>query len=144
MLAEYFLWLKAFHLLAVISWMAGIFYLPRLFVYHAGAAIGSETSELFKTMERRLLIGIMRPAGIATLISGPLLVLSAGFDWGAGWLAGKGLAVLGLIIFHLFLETWRLSFGRDERVHSAKFFRVINEVPTLLLILIVGFVVLKP
>ncbi len=137
------LWLKAFHIMAVIAWMAGLFYLPRLFVYHADAKPDSELSETFKTMERRLLRAIMTPAMVAVWISGAWLA------WWMGvytelWLQAKVVLVVLLTGYHHFLAGWRKAFAEDQNRHAAKFFRVINEVPTLLLVAIVLLVVLKP
>ena len=144
-LAGAYPWIKALHILSVIAWMAGLFYLPRLFVYHVQARSGSETSETFKVMERRLLRGIMWPAMIASYLFGLLLALTPGVvDWGAGWIYGKLAAVLGLTVIHLLLARWQRSFARDRDRHSARFYRIVNEVPTLLLIVIVLLVVVKP
>lgn len=144
MAADYFLWVKALHVLAVISWMAGLFYLPRLFVYHADKATGSEASETFKIMERRLLKAIMRPAALIALVSGAFSVPLGGFSWGETWLSVKLAAVLGMFLFHGLLERCASAFARDERPYSSRTFRILNEVPTLLLLVIVAMVVLKP
>jgi protoporphyrinogen IX oxidase len=138
-------WVKALHIVSVVAWMAGLLYLPRLFVYHASARIGSETSETFKVMERRLLRGIMNPAMAASYVSGLALALTPGVvDWSAGWIYAKLAAALGLGYFHVRLARWRRDFAADQDGHSARFFRFINEVPTLLLIAIVILVVVKP
>lgn len=139
-----FLWIKVIHILAVISWMAGLFYLPRLFVYHIDRVAGSEADELFKVMERRLLRGIMWPALLATWISGYFMVQTSGFSWGEGWLILKLVGVLGMTAFHLLLAHYRELLVKGWRGQSSRFFRVLNEIPTLLLIWIVVFVVLKP
>lgn len=140
-----YLWLKVLHILSVVAWMAGLFYLPRLFVYHTQARSGSETSELFKVMERRLLRGIMHPAMVASYVSGLLLALTPGVvDWSAGWFYLKLAAALGLGYFHFRLARWRRDFAADQNRHSERFFRFINEVPTLLLIAIVILVVVRP
>jgi protoporphyrinogen IX oxidase len=136
-------WLKAFHIIAVISWMAGMLYLPRLFVYHCAAAPGSPQSETFKVMERRLLRAIITPAMIATWL------LGLGLAWQGGWVAAPWLhAKLALVIvmsgIHGLLARYVRDFGADRNRHSAKFYRIINEVPTLLMIAIVLLVVLKP
>jgi putative membrane protein len=141
-------WLLALHIIAVIAWMAGMLYLPRLYVYHAqalqkGAGKGSELSETFKVMERRLLRGIINPAMIATWILGLLLVWQ-GDHWREGWLHAKLALVVGMQIFHAFLSRWRRAFARDENTHSDRFYRVMNEIPTLLLIGIVILAVVKP
>lgn len=138
-------WLKVIHLLAVFSWMAGLFYLPRLMVYHADAAVGSAVSEQFKIMERRLLKAIMRPAMLVSWIFGLWLGIAGGwFDAGIYWLWMKLVAVLGLSGVHGLLERHVALFARDARVKSGVYFRVLNEVPTLLLIAIVILVVFKP
>jgi putative membrane protein len=143
-MAEWFLWLKVIHIASVVAWMAGLFYLPRLFVYHRGVPPGSETSELFKVMERRLMAAIMRPAALGSLLSGVLLFIAGGFEFLQIWVLGKLAAVLLLCLYHGTLEGHLRQFARDERVKDARFFRILNEVPTLLLIIIVVFIVIKP
>jgi protoporphyrinogen IX oxidase len=143
-MAEWFLWLKVFHIISVVAWMAGLFYLPRLFVYHCDVAPRSEASELFKTMERRLMGAIMRPAMIASVLSGVLLFVAGQFEFLQIWVLGKLAAVFLLLLYHGVLEINLREFAQDLRIKSARFFRVINEVPTLLLIIIVVFVVVKP
>jgi putative membrane protein len=142
-LAPYYPWLKAVHVVAVIAWMAGIFYLPRLFVYHAESAPGSEKSETFKVMERRLLRAIMNPAMIATWLFG-ILVAFAGDWWTAPWLHAKLVLVLVMSGFHGWLARCRRDFERDANRHPSRIYRIANEVPTLLMILIVILVVVKP
>lgn len=139
-------WIKAFHILAVIAWMAGLLYLPRLFVYHASARIGSATAETFKVMERRLERAIMTPAMIATWLFGLTLALSPpGIgDWRMGWLPTKLGLVAALTAFHFWLIRLRRAFAADRNRHPARFYRVINELPTLFLIAIVILVVVKP
>lgn len=138
-------WIKTLHILSIVAWMAGLLYLPRLFVYHARAQQGSEISETFKVMERRLLRAIMHPAMIASYVSGLLLALTPGVvDWSAGWFYVKLAAALGLGAFHIRLARWQRDFAADRDRHSARFFRFINEVPTLLLIVIVILVVVRP
>jgi protoporphyrinogen IX oxidase len=139
----YYAWLKTFHILSMVSWMAGLLYLPRLFVYHAGVAAGSEASETFKVMERRLYRAIMMPALIATYLSGFLLAFLPGVVEG-GWFYAKLLAVAALTVAHFLLGAWRLAFAADRNRRSGVFYRVINEVPTLLMIAIVILVVVKP
>jgi protoporphyrinogen IX oxidase len=139
-----FLWIKALHVIAVVAWMAGLFYLPRLFVYHTRQAVGSDGDELFQMMERRLMKAIMRPAGVVTLLAGIATVSAEGLAWSTPWLSAKLLGVVGLVIYHGMLEKYLASFGRGERLKTEKFYRVINEVPTVLLIWIVIFVVVKP
>ena len=144
-LAPAYLWLKAFHIMAVVVWMAGLFYLPRLFVYHVEAGPGTPQSETFKVMERRLLKGIMNPAVIAVWIFGPLLLLS--MPEGVlreGWLHAKLLLVLILTGYHHMLGRWRKDLEQDRNIRSARFYRWINEVPTVILVLTVLLVVLKP
>jgi protoporphyrinogen IX oxidase len=141
-------WIKALHIIAVIAWMAGMLYLPRLFVYHCEAEKGSVQSETFKVMERRLLRAIINPAMIATWVFGLWLAWlgpDSRYGWFAsGWLWAKIILVLGLSAVHGLLARWRKDFARDRNRHSQKFYRIINEVPTVLMILIVLLVVLKP
>ena len=137
-------WFKVVHIVAVVAWMAGLFYLPRLFVYHVGQAVGSDGDMLFKTMERRLIVAIMRPAAVVALLAGMVTVEAAGFSWTQTWLSLKLLGVLCLVGYHGLLEVHLKSFARGERAHSERYFRIINEVPTILLIWIVIFVVVKP
>ena|SRR5579863_4459470 len=140
-----FPWIKALHVISMVAWMAGLLYLPRLFVYHAGAAPGSETSETFKVMERRLLRGIMNPALIATLVFGGLLAVTPGaIDWHAGWIYTKLVLVVVLTAIHYCLSRWRRDFAEDRNQHTARFYRVVNEVPTVVLIAIVILVVVQP
>jgi protoporphyrinogen IX oxidase len=143
-MAEWFQWLKVIHIVSVVAWMAGLFYLPRLFVYHRDVPPGGESSELFKVMERRLLAAIMRPAALASLLSGVLLFIAGGFGFLQVWVLGKLAAVFLLCLFHGALEAYVQRFARDERVRDARFFRILNEVPTLLLVIIVVFIVIKP
>ena len=137
------LWIKALHVLAVISWMAGLFYLPRLFVYHVGVARGSEASETFKVMERRLLKAIMNPAMIVTWITGLYVAYAFGY-FKDPWLHAKLTLVLLLSGFHGYLVGRVRAFAEDRNEKSGRFYRIINEVPTLLLIGIVILVVVKP
>ena len=138
-----YLWFKAFHIVAVIAWMAGMLYLPRLFVYHCDAAPGSVQSETFKVMERRLLRAIINPAMIATWGFGLWLAWDAGF-FSDAWLHAKLALVVILSGVHGFFARCVQDFARDRNTHSQRFFRIINEVPTLLMILIVILVVVKP
>jgi protoporphyrinogen IX oxidase len=141
-----YLWLKAFHIIAVIAWMAGMLYLPRLFVYHAGVTAGSEQSETFKVMERRLLKAIINPAMAATWLLGLTLVWLTGWETfkQSGWLHAKLVLVIAMSALHgQFVRYWR-DFADDRNRRSQKFYRVINEVVTVLLILIVILVVVKP
>jgi putative membrane protein len=141
-------WIKALHIIAVIAWMAGMLYLPRLFVYHCAAEIGSVQSETFKVMERRLLRAIINPAMIATWVFGLALAWlgpDSRYGWFAsGWLWAKIVLVLALSAVHGLLARWMKDFAHDRNRHSHKFYRIINEVPTVLMILIVLLVVLKP
>ena len=138
-------WIKALHIISVVAWMAGLLYLPRLFVYHASAARGSETSETFKVMERRLLNGIMHPALVMTDVFGILLALTPGIvDWHAGWIHGKLALVVALTAMHYASMRWQRAFAADRNRHEPRFYRVMNEVPTLILIAIVILVVVKP
>ncbi|MFZ0670903.1 MAG: protoporphyrinogen oxidase HemJ [Pseudolabrys sp.] len=138
-----YLWLKALHIVAVVAWMAGMLYLPRLFVYHAAAKPGSELSETFKTMEYRLLNFIMTPAMIVAWIVGIVLLLQG--QWlGAGWFHAKFAAVLVMTALHGLFSRWVNEFRFDRNRHSQKFYRIVNEIPTGLLIVIVVLVVVKP
>lgn len=140
-----YLWLKALHIIAVIVWLAGLFYLPRLFVYHVEAGPGTPQSETFKVMERRLLEAIMNPAVIAVWVFGPLLLLSMpAATLQQGWLHAKLMLVVILTVYHHLLGRWRKTLEQDRNTRSARFYRLMNEVPTVLLILTVLLVVLKP
>jgi putative membrane protein len=136
-------WIKALHIIAVISWMAGMLYLPRLFVYHCGAPAGSPQSETFKVMERRLLKAIINPAMAVTWIAGVALMVMG--DWyRAPWMHAKFLLVLILSGVHGMLSRYVRDFAADRNTRSEKFYRFINEIPTFLMILIVILVVVKP
>jgi putative membrane protein len=140
-----YLWLKAVHIISVISWMAGLLYLPRLYVYHAGVATGSEASATFKVMERKLLKYIMNPAMIASFITGLALIWLLGeAALTMGWLHTKILLLLGMGAIHGLMARWRRAFAEDRNTHTHRFFRVMNEVPTLLMIGIVILAVGKP
>jgi protoporphyrinogen IX oxidase len=143
MTGEGYLWLKALHVIAVISWMAGLLYLPRLFVYHCEVQVGSETSEKFKIMERRLLKAIMLPAMVVAWAAGLTLAISGGL-FHDGWFHVKLLLVIGMTIAHHMMGKWKNDFAADRNTRSQKFFRVANEVPTLLMIVIVILVIVKP
>jgi putative membrane protein len=144
-LAPLYPWVKALHIVGVVAWMAGLLYLPRLFVYHAAEPRGSATSETFKIMERRLLRGIMTPAMIATLVLGGALLATPGVvGWSSGWIHVKLLSVLLLLGLHHFLGRCRKAFAIDANKRPARFYRMINEVPTVLMIVIVIMVVAKP
>lgn len=141
-----YLWIKALHVISVIAWMAGIFYLPRLFVYHCEAVPGSAESERFKLMERKLLKIIINPAMIATWIFGlTLSVLPAsGGVWHQPWFHAKFALVLAMSGFHGFLARWTREFAQDRNTHSARYYRIANEVPTVLMIFIVILVIVRP
>ena len=137
------LWLKALHIIAVIAWMAGLLYLPRLFVYHCQARPGSEQAETFKLMEQRLLRQIMNPAMVVVWLTGPLLAWQLGV-YGDRWLMGKVVLVVLLTGYHHALGRWRKDFAADRNRRSQRFYRIVNEVPSLLIVGIVVLVVLKP
>jgi putative membrane protein len=144
-LAGLYLWIKSLHVISLIAWMAGLFYLPRLYVYHTQVAPGTAESERFKVMERLLLKAIMNPALIATWLFGILLVLTPGvIDWSAGWWHTKLLCVVLMTGFQGALGRWRRGFLEDRNRLSERFFRIVNEVPTILMIVIVIMVIVKP
>jgi protoporphyrinogen IX oxidase len=136
-------WIKALHVIAVIAWMAGMLYLPRLFVYHCEAEAGSRQSETFKVMERRLLRAIINPAMIATWILGLGLAYEGGW-LAVHWLQAKLALVLLLSAIHGFLARWVRDFAADRNQHSQRFYRVINEIPAVLMVGIVILAVVKP
>jgi len=138
-----YLWIKAFHVIAVIAWMAGMLYLPRLFVYHCDAEKGSVQSETFKVMERRLLKAIINPAMIVAWVLGLYLAWDGGW-FRSGWLHGKLALVLGLSAVHGLYARWVRDFAADRNTRPARFYRVWNEVPTLLLVGSVTLVIVKP
>ena len=142
-LGETHLWVKALHILAVIAWMAAFLYLPRLFVYHCQAAPGSPQSETFKVMERRLLRAIMNPAMIVAWASGIALAVNIE-AWTGGWFHVKALAVVVLTGLHMLAARWRRAFAADANRYSERFYRVMNEVPALLMVLIVIMAVIRP
>ena len=138
-------WLKALHIVAVIAWMAGLLYLPRLFVYHAEAPARSNRAATFEIMERRLMRGIMMPALVMVYLFGiGLLAIPGIVDWRQGWIWAKLALVLLLTVFHGFLERWRRDFAAGRNAHRARFYRIVNELPTLAMIAIVILVVVKP
>ena len=143
---DVYLWLKAFHVVAAISWMAGLLYLPRLFVYHCSAEAGSQVSETFKVMERRLMNAIMIPAMLASWGLGAALVGLAGTDaFRTGyWLGIKLVLAIMLTGVHLMLIRHLRDFARDRNTHSQRYFRILNEVPTVLMIAIVVMVIVRP
>jgi protoporphyrinogen IX oxidase len=137
------LWVKALHVISVIAWMAGMLYLPRLFVYHAEAAKGSETSETFKIMERRLLKAIVNPSMLLVFATG-FVLLYLTEDWRDGWWQAKIILVLGLAGLHGFFARCVRTFAQDANERSARFYRILNEAPTILMVLIVVLAVVKP
>ena len=136
-------WLRALHVVAVISWMAGLLYLPRLFVYHCDAPAGSPMSETFKVMERRLLRAIMNPAMIVAWVVGLAMVWAQDL-WGAGWMQAKLALVVAMTAMHHVLARWRKDFAADRNMRPARDYRIANEVPTLLMIGIVVLVFVRP
>ena len=140
-----YVWFKALHIIAVIAWLAGLLYLPRLFVYHCDSEPGTRQSETFKTMERKLLWGIMNPSLIAVITFGGILLFHLGDDDRfSGWLFIKLILVVFLIVFHLLVYGWYKDFSKDRNKRSSVFFRWINEVPAILMIGIVILSVVKP
>lgn len=143
MSGEAYLWIKAFHVIAVISWMAGLLYLPRLFIYHCEVQPGSEASEKFKVMERRLLKAIMTPAAVVSWGLGLWMAIGGGL-FHDGWFHAKLSLVLIMTVCHGLMIRWKCDFAADRNTRSQKFYRIANEVPTLLMIGIVLLVVTKP
>ncbi|RIA55183.1 putative membrane protein [Dichotomicrobium thermohalophilum] len=141
-----YLYVKAFHVISIIAWMAGLLYLPRLFVYHAYADVGSQQSETFKLMEVRLLRYIMNPAMIASWVFGLLLLGYYGvINWSVDiWFHVKFLLVIILTGYHMVLARWRRLFAQDQNAHSAKFYRFMNEVPTVIMVVVVILAVARP
>jgi putative membrane protein len=145
MLIHLYLWIKALHVISLIAWMAAMFYLPRLYVYHCQVPPGSAESERFKVMERRLLKQIMTPAMIATWVFGILLVLVPGIiTWTQGWWYVKLVSVILLTGFHGAMSKWRKDFLNDRNRRPERFYRIANEVPTVLMFVIVIMVIVKP
>ena len=143
-LLAHYPWLMALHVVAMIAWMAGMLYLPRLYVYHADAPKGSDKSETFKIMERRLLRAIINPAMIATILFGALMVIANPALMQNGWLHAKFGLVALMVVTHIFFARWRKTFERDENTRPARFYRIWNEIPTLLMVAIVILVIVKP
>ena len=145
---SWFQWIKALHVIGVIAWMAGLFYLPRLFVYHAAAEKGSAQSETFKLMERRLLRGIMNPAMILAWTFGLVLVfvypVEASIDWTKGWVHTKALAVVLMTVLHHVYALWRKDFALDRNTRPPRFYKWWNEAPAVLMVIIVIMVIGKP
>ena len=142
-LGEAYLWVKALHIIAVIAWMAGMLYLPRLYVYHCEAELGSQQSETFKVMERRLLRAIINPAMIVSWVLG--LAMAAHLDaWSEGWFLAKFACAVAMSAYHMVLARWVWVFAEDRNTRSARFYRVANEAPTPFLVAIVILVIVKP
>ena len=144
MLIEYYLWFKAFHIISFVSWMAAILYLPRLFVYHAGVDKNSEQSETFKVMEYKLLRYIGTPAMISTWIFAIMMLSANPALFSQGWIHVKFILVIAMSAFHGMCAGWMKKFARNENTKTSKFYRIANEVPTILLIIIVVLAVIKP
>ena len=142
-LGETYLWVKSLHILSVITWMAAFLYLPRLYVYHCQAEPGSKQSETFKVMERRLLRGIMNPSMIVAWVAGLALTLHIE-AWSFGWFHAKLTLLVVLTVLHMATARWRRGFAEDANRHSERFYRIMNEVPAVLMVAIVIFVVVKP
>lgn len=144
-LVDWYLVTKSLHVISVITWMAGIFYLPRLYVYHAEQVeVGTRTDTMFQTMERRLLRGIMNPSLIATWVFGLALVMTPGIvDWSMLWPWVKAVAVLGMTGFHGWAAARRKDFANGTNQKSGRYFRLMNEVPTVLMVVIVFGVIVK-
>lgn len=143
-LLQYYVWIKALHIISVIFWMAGMAYLPRLFVYHAEAEPGSDKSETFKIMERRLLRGIVNPAMIATFLFGGLMLAINPSLFSDGWMHVKLLLIFIMAGLHGMFSRWRKDFERDANTKDARFYRIVNEGPPVLVIFIVLLAVVKP
>ena len=144
-LSQLYPWVKSLHVMSVIAWMAGMFYLPRLYVYHCDTVPGSTDSERFKVMERRLLKQIINPAMIAAWLFGALLILTPGVvDWASGWWWVKFISVWLMSGFHGALSKWRRDFLEDRNKRPQRFYRIANEVPTVLMMIIVVMVIARP
>lgn len=146
--SSWYLWIKVGHLIAIISWMAGLFYFPRLLVYHTAELVknknhNSDQARTFQVMEEKLFRIIMQPALFLSLLSGGILAIILS-DWTSYWMYVKLVSVLGLVVFHYLLNHWRYTLKDGCSFHSERFFRVVNEIPTLLLVIIVICVVVKP
>ncbi len=144
-LSDWYPWTRAFHIISVIAWMAGMLYLPRLFVYHVEAGPGSAQAETFKVMERRLLRSIINPAMGATFFFGILLLLTPGIvDWGTGWIWVKLVLIGAMTAAHGVFSRWRRQLEADASPHDARLYRMANEVPAVLMVAIVILVAVKP
>jgi len=147
LMGDYYIWVKALHIITVIAWMAGLLYLPRLFVYHANAQNNSELSETLKIMERRLYYGIMMPSMLLSLLLGGFLSGIPGlidYNGNDNWVWVKLFCIFILLLIHGLLGRWRRDFALDRNKHSPRFFKIINEVPTVIMIVIIIMVVVKP
>lgn len=143
--ATAYVWIKALHVMSVIAWMAGLLYLPRLFVYHVDADVGSDKSETFKIMERRLMRGIMNPAMMASVLFGLILMAASGpAIWHTVWFPVKAAAVVVLMVMHVLCGKWRRAFAEDRNRHSGRFYRFMNEAPAVLMVVIVIMVIVRP
>ena len=143
--SELYPWLKVGHIVSLIAWMAGMFYLPRLYVYHAEqAAVGSDLDRTFQVMERKLLKLIMNPAMVSTWVFGLLLIAMGMFDWSAAWSWIKLAGVIGMTGVHGWLAARRRDFAEGRNTRAGRTYRIANEVPTLLMLLIVVMVVVRP
>ena len=141
----FYLWFKAAHVISMVAWLAGLFYLPRLFVYHCEVPRGSPESERFKLMEHRLLKQIVNPAMIGTFLFGILLILTPRvIDWRAGWWHVKLAAVALMVVFHIVLVRRRRDFLHDRNTRRGRYYRIINEIPAVLLVVIVVMVIVRP
>jgi putative membrane protein len=146
LLSEYYLWVKALHVMSVLAWMAGLFYLPRLYVYHVESVqTGGDSDALFQTMERKLLKMIMNPAMIATWLFGLMLVLIPGIiDWSSVWPWTKAVGILAMTWFHMWLGVRRKDFVAGQNTRTGRQYRLMNEVPTVLMVIIVISVIVRP
>lgn len=140
----HYLWFKALHVIAIISWMLGLLYLPRLFVYHSAVKKGSDSSEMLKIMEHRLQKFIMNPAMIASILLGIILLFIKDIDWSRKWIYIKLFSVLGLVYMHCLFAAYKKMFYKDENKYSKNYYKILNEIPTIFLIIIVIMVYIKP
>ncbi len=144
-MSDYYEWFKALHVISVMAWMAGMLYLPRLYVYHADAEPGSDKSETFKIMERRLLRAITNPAMVSSFVFGGLMLATPdAIDWSMGWVWVKLAMIVAMLAIHGLLARWRRDFEADRNIRPAKFYRMWNEAPTIPLIVIVIMAIVKP
>lgn len=144
-MSDYYEWFKALHVISVMAWMAGMLYLPRLYVYHADAEPGSDKSETFKIMERRLLRAITNPAMASSFVFGVLMLATPdAIDWSMGWVWVKLAMIVAMLAIHGLLACWRRDFEADRNIRPAKFYRMWNEAPTIPLIVIVIMAIVKP